>query len=137
MALPGLKTDKDLVHNNDKETEENEAGITKEYKTFSIILEAANRTRDYLNFTLDLPEFHPNGRVPMLDLETWVEDMNDENGNVYSQILYSFFEKQVTTNVCHPCQVCVHPQKQDYDRNNGNISKTEKLQYTTEQRREN
>ena len=39
--------------------------------------------------TVDYPSNHPNGRVPILDLEVWME--RTEEG--YQQVMWSFYEK--------------------------------------------
>ena len=65
--------------------------------TYKILLETANSIYKYLDFTIDTVENHPTSRVPMLDLQTWVETFQNLEGKLYSQVLYSYYEKPVTS----------------------------------------
>ena len=50
-----------------------------------------------IRLTMDLPEFHPNGRCPMLDLQVWVDQgKEDEEGSV-AKIRHSFYQKGTTS----------------------------------------
>ena len=43
-----------------------------------------------LKFTTDCPSDNPNGRVPILDTEMWIEDLEDR-----SIVRYGYFEKKM------------------------------------------
>ena len=46
-----------------------------------------------LRFTSDIADNHPKNRLPMLDVETWIEEQKDG-----TQILmHSFYEKQMAS----------------------------------------
>ena len=46
---------------------------TDRERTFRVVQEIASSIVPGIAFTIDLPEFHPSGRVPMLDVEVWIE----------------------------------------------------------------
>ena len=48
-----------------------------------------NSVNPMIQLTVDFPERNSNGRVPILDLECWVE----KDGEGFTKIMYSFYEK--------------------------------------------
>ena len=91
LGMEWTEDKKSLVHNAEKEMKDNESSMSEEKKTFEIIHEAANNIQEYLKFTVDVPENHVSGRCPMLDLETWIEEREDQEGARYSQDMYSYY----------------------------------------------
>ena len=60
-----------------------------EERTFETILLIGNSVNPMIQLTVDYPEKHENGRVPILDLEVWM--VRTEEG--FQEIRYSFYEK--------------------------------------------
>ena len=54
--------------------------------TMNVIKDIANEIDDMIDMTVDVPSNYASKRVPMLDLEVWI----DENSN---EINYAFYEK--------------------------------------------
>ena len=63
--------------------------MSDETRTMNLIREAADSIIPWLHFTLDLPELHHNLKVPMLDMEVWV-DRKEGREDV---LMWDFFEK--------------------------------------------
>ena len=61
-----------------------------------VIRDIVNDIDDMIVMTADVPTNHGNNRVPMLDVEVWI----DENDN---KAYYSFYEKETK----HPLEVAV------------------------------
>ena len=57
-----------------------------------LVREIGNTLVPGLKLTLDLPEFHPTGKVPMLDIQVWIEKVED-----YCVIRHSFYQKPSTS----------------------------------------
>ena len=55
------------------------------------ILWIGNRLVPGIKLTMDLPEFHDNGKYPMLDLQVWVDTKED-----HKRIRHSFYQKPIT-----------------------------------------
>ena len=70
--------------------EEMEATDSDEMRTMKLIQQAANEIVTWLDFTLDLPELHQNGKVPMLDVEVWV----DRRQGREDVLMWDFYEKK-------------------------------------------
>ena len=71
------------------------------------VQEVANMLVEGIKFTIDLPERHGDGRVPMLDLSVWMEDR--EGSRV---ICHSYYEKPTTSPlVFHGRGACSTKQK--------------------------
>ena len=50
---------------------DNEEGKTDTLRTMELIREVGNTLVPGLKLTIDLPEFHPNGKCPMLNIQVW------------------------------------------------------------------
>ena len=87
-----------LIHDTTTQCQDSGNTKTELQTTYDIVLEAANNIYKYLDFTIDTPEQHHNLRVPMLDLETWVAQYETLEGKPYSQIMYGYYKKTVTSN---------------------------------------
>ena len=63
-----------------------------EERTASILSDIANSINQSIQVTTDVPGRHSNKRMPVLDLELWVEDVNG-----IPQVCYSFYKKPVSS----------------------------------------
>ena len=61
-----------------------------ESRTRRIILDSMNSILDFLTFTLESPSDFPDGKLPTLDINVWIEAM---------EIWYQFFQKPMSNNV--------------------------------------
>ena len=91
LALNGIergwaysKREKKLVYNPDTANDE----ICEDVNTFNILRDIANNIYVNIQMEIDVPSYHENGHLPVLDLNMFVS--NDE-------IEYSFFKKPVTS----------------------------------------
>ena len=75
--------------------EDDKSTESQEQRTMKIIRQAAEDVVSWLEFTIDLPSDHSSGRVPMLDLEVWVDHQEEMEGKKpRADILkWSFYEK--------------------------------------------
>ena len=73
----------------EQEEENHEPPVSDELRTMSLIREAADEVIPWLSFTLDVPELHASNKVPMLDIEVWVDKMDGRE----DLLLWDFFEK--------------------------------------------
>ena len=64
--------------------EQRESGEGPDKRTFDVLLDIANSIDSDIQFTAEVPSTQPNGRLPMLDTEVWVEDMS---------LRHSFYKK--------------------------------------------
>ena len=60
-----------LVWSKEKMDLDNEEGKTDTLRTMELIREVGNTLVPGLKLTIDLPEFHPNGKCPMLNIQVW------------------------------------------------------------------
>ena len=63
--------------------------MNPDLRTLSVLRDIANSIDKNIIMEPDVPSLHPNGRVPVLDLEVWVDEMN--------KIQHSFFKKPVSS----------------------------------------
>ena len=56
----------------------------------------ANNIHDSIQVTVDYPSNHTSGRMPVLDLEQWIQPV-DINGNTKHQILHSHYMKPMSS----------------------------------------
>ncbi len=71
-----------------KEKEEEDKDIPDDVFTFSILQEIANTISPTLKVTFETPSQYPNGKLPLLDTQIWVED---------NMIKHEYFEKKMTS----------------------------------------
>ena len=72
--------------------------MSREAVTMGVLREAADSILEWLEFTSDLPENYESGKVPMLDLEVWVQHpLENEEGLEADLLVWKFFEKPVMT----------------------------------------
>ena len=65
---------------------------------WSVLRAAADSVLPWLEFTGDIPENHPGGTVPALDLQLWVEHPEDNQDGLESDILmWKFYEKPIVS----------------------------------------
>ena len=89
---------KDLVWTQEAEDLDVTSGFSAEKITMLRVKEAAESVFPWLQFTVDLPEDHREGAVPMLDLQVWVQPQDDHPGDCsdpgqYQSLCWAFYEK--------------------------------------------
>ena len=67
----------------------------KEERTMTYIQDIANSIHPSIRVTIDYPTKHANGRLPVLDLEQWIEEI-DVNDIKKPQILHSHYMKPMS-----------------------------------------
>ena len=65
------------------------------------IKEVANSIHSSITVKVDYPSLHVNNRLPILDTEMWIEEV-EVNGRRRHQILYSYYEKEMA------CKYLIH-----------------------------
>ena len=65
-----------VIWNKECENEDVTNNKSVSWVTGDVLRDMANSIRPYLKFTTDLPEDHPNLKVPMLDLQVWTEKIS-------------------------------------------------------------
>ena len=70
-----------------------EGVLSPEMLTMNLIREAAGSIVPWLEFMQDLPEMHESGKVPMLDLEVWVDRCQDKESPRGDILTWDFYEK--------------------------------------------
>ena len=71
-----------LVWTEESENEDEQSELSSERLTMMRVREAAESVFPWLQFTVDLPEDHKGGAVPMLDLQVWVQPLGDRPGDL-------------------------------------------------------
>ena len=61
--------------------------LPDDQRTFKILESIANDIDDSIVMVMDVPSLHDNGRLPVLDIEVWMDDK--------SKCIYSFFSKPI------------------------------------------
>ena len=79
-----------LCHTEAWEMEDRLSGDSATKRTAKVLVAMMNEVFDFMNFTTEIGEDFPEGKLPSLDINIWVE-----NG----RILYEFFEKPMATNL--------------------------------------
>ena len=76
-------------------TADMESGQSQEERSMEVVRSAAEDVVGWLHFTIDLPDMHNNGKVPMLDLEVWVDHREVEEGQEprADVLTWNFYEK--------------------------------------------
>ena len=64
--------------------------------TLKSIQKIANKIHKSIQVTIDYPSNHENRRMPVLDLEQWIEQIKVEGEHKY-QILHSHYMKQIAS----------------------------------------
>ena len=72
------------------EMEDKQSGDSATRRTAKVLVAMMNDVFDFMNFTTEIGEDFPDGKVPSLDINIWVEE---------GRILYEFFEKLMATNL--------------------------------------
>ena len=65
------------------DTVDSDSEISDDQRTMDVLCAIANSISE-LRFTMDCPSRNQNGKVPILDMEFWVED---------DKVLYTFYKK--------------------------------------------
>ena len=72
----------ELVWTKESEAEDELSGHSVERLTMMRVREAAESVFPWLQFTVDPPEDHEEGAVPMLDLQVWVQPMSNQPAEI-------------------------------------------------------
>ena len=81
----------------DWEEEDRMEQRSNEKVTMNVLVNMANSIATDLKFTGDLPEDHRDGKCPMLDFCTWVEERTDENGIKKQEVHHQFYQKPMAS----------------------------------------
>ena len=74
----------------------------KDERTMKKLQEIGNSIHPSIEVTVDYPTNNPNGRMPVLDTEHWLEKVEKENGEKKVQVLHSQYTKPMAnTQVIH------------------------------------
>ena len=74
---------------------------TADGRVMTYIKRIANKIHESIQVTIDYPSNHMNGRMPVLDLEQWIEEVEVEGTSKY-QILHSHYMKNIASqNIVH------------------------------------
>ena len=66
--------------------------------------EIANEIHPSIQITIDFPSNHPNNRMPVLDIEQWIQQV-DVNGEMKNQILHTHYMKNMARPTLNqPCR---------------------------------
>ena len=79
-----------LYHTESWEEEDRQSGTSATKRTARVLVAMMNDVFGFLNFTTEIGDDFPDGKLPSLDVNIWVE-----NG----VILYEFYEKPMATNL--------------------------------------
>ena len=59
------------------------------------VVAMANTIERDIKLTMDVPSVNKDGKLPVLDLKMWVEEVRGEEGERYSEIVYEHYEKDM------------------------------------------
>ena len=82
------------------EEQDRKQGRSQEEVTMEVVRTAADSVVEWLDFTMDLPQYHGSGMVPMLDLQVWVQHPTPEmveEGLSSDLVMWIFFEKSMSS----------------------------------------
>ena len=69
---------------------------TVDGRVMTYIKKIANKIHESIQVTIDYPSNHMNGRMPVLDLEQWMEEVEVKGTSKY-QILHSHYMKNIAS----------------------------------------
>ena len=72
--------------------QDQEQGLSDTERTLELIREVGDNLVPGLKLTKDLPEYHENGKCPVLDIQVWLEEKEG-----FMKIRHSFFQKPTTS----------------------------------------
>ena len=67
-------------------------GVPDDKRTMELLQAIANSIHPSIKMTIDYPSNYTDGKVPMLDIKMWIEEVEGER-----QILYEHYEKEMAT----------------------------------------
>ena len=67
-----------MVYDKDYEQQGKELGLTPDSRTANVMVDLANSIHKDIQMVGDTPSDHNDGRVPMLDLAFFMEDVEEE-----------------------------------------------------------
>ena len=74
---------------------DNKVGDDKEKEIMNRVKDIANSIHESIVVKVDYPSNHANKRLPILDTEMWIENI-EIDGVKKNQVLYSFYEKEMS-----------------------------------------
>ena len=77
-----------------------DAGIMEgnaDRNTMEKLQNVANTIHPSIQVTIDYPSIHTNKRLPVLDLEMWMDTVKQQNGNTKHQVLHSHYMKPMAS----------------------------------------
>ena len=80
-----------LVWTRDRQQQDEESKSSASVRTMELVREVGDKLVPRLKLTKDLPEYYPNGKCPMLDIQVWLEEKQG-----FSKIRHTFYEKPTT-----------------------------------------
>ena len=75
-----------------EETFQQDEGIPADKRTMLVLQEIASHIHPSIRLTIDYPSNNTDGKVPMLNVKMWIEDINARR-----QIMYEHYEKPMST----------------------------------------
>ena len=78
-------------------------------RTMELVREVGDKLVPGLKLTKDLPEYHPNGKCPMLDIQVWLEERQG-----FCKIRHTFYQKPQPHPWCFMPQGHIHGGKNYY-----------------------
>ena len=89
-----------LTHSKEKESLDKAENRSGEENTMMCMQAAANSVIVWLEFTMDIPEYHESRTVPILDLQVWIKHPTpeeQEEGLSSDTVMFMFFEKKTAS----------------------------------------
>ena len=103
MSMLGLGSRWDgseVVWSQEQEETDRTQSRTREEVTMEVTRDIADSIIPWLKFTMDLPQYHDNGMVPILDLQVWVQHPSQEemeSGLGSDLLMWIFYEKDTAS----------------------------------------
>ena len=69
-----------------------QSGPSDSKRTMDLVKDIGDTLAPGLRLTADLPEYHPNRKCPMLDIQVWVEEKEG-----FDRIRHTFYQKPTTS----------------------------------------
>ena len=86
------KDDQTIKYCQDQYEEDIQSGMSVQAKTFSILKLIANSIVDMISWEVDLPEYYPDRRIPVLDLKVGLD-----NTDTNAPIRHSYYQKPMAS----------------------------------------
>ena len=83
----------EIIPENEEDREQKE-----DERTMKKLQEIGNSIHPSIQTTVDYPSNNPNGRMPVLDTEHWLEEIEKTNGEKKMQVVHSHYSKPMASN---------------------------------------